>query len=313
VEDEFSVEDEVLLELSEEKVVAEETEVEEITAKTYDNYAEENSLQIYLKDVGRTPLLTQEEEIILAKRVAKGDKAARDKMAEANLRLVISIAKANRNQGLSFQDLIQEGSIGLLRAIDKFDHTKGFRFSTYATWWIRQAISRGVADKSRNIRMPVHVVEKLNKILKAESEMQITLGRNPTNAEIAEKLKIPESEVESIKAASQLTISLDKTVGTGDEESELGTLLVDETSPSPEEIVESKMRSDMLHDILDTLNGRERRILELRNGLDGNPPRTLDEVGKIFNISRERVRQIESKTLKNLQSMASIHILKETL
>src|SRR5688572_11536510 len=229
VEDEFSVEDEVLLELSEEKVVAEETEVEEITAKTYDNYAEENSLQIYLKDVGRTPLLTQEEEIILAKRVAKGDKAARDKMAEANLRLVISIAKANRNQGLSFQDLIQEGSIGLLRAIDKFDHTKGFRFSTYATWWIRQAISRGVADKSRNIRMPVHVVEKLNKILKAESEMQITLGRNPTNAEIAEKLKIPESEVESIKAASQLTISLDKTVGTGDEESELGTLLVDET------------------------------------------------------------------------------------
>ena len=313
MEDEFSVEDEVLLELSEEKVVAEETEVEEITAKTYDNYAEENSLQIYLKDVGRTPLLTQEEEIILAKRVAKGDKAARDKMAEANLRLVISIAKANRNQGLSFQDLIQEGSIGLLRAIDKFDHTKGFRFSTYATWWIRQAISRGVADKSRNIRMPVHVVEKLNKILKAESEMQITLGRNPTNAEIAEKLKIPESEVESIKAASQLTISLDKTVGTGDEESELGTLLVDETSPSPEEIVESKMRSDMLHDILDTLNGRERRILELRNGLDGNPPRTLDEVGKIFNISRERVRQIESKTLKNLQSMASIHILKETL
>lgn len=295
----------------EEEETGEEKEVDEIA--TYDTYTEENSLQIYLKDVGKTPLLTAEEEVSLAKRIAKGDKAARDKMAEANLRLVINIAKANRNQGLSFQDLIQEGSIGLLRAIDKYDHTKGFRFSTYATWWIRQAISRGVADKSRNIRMPVHVVEKLNKILKAESEMQITLGRNPTNAEIAEKLKITETEVESIKAASQLTISLDKTVGTGEEESKLGTLLVDDTSPSPEEIVENKMRAEMLHEILDTLNGRERRILELRHGLDGNPPRTLDEVGKIFNISRERVRQIESKTLKNLQSMASIHVLKATL
>jgi RNA polymerase primary sigma factor len=262
-----------------------------------------DSLQLFLKDIGRVPLLTAAQEVELAKRIERGEHAAKQAMVEANLRLVVSIAKRYRNQGLPFLDLIQEGTIGLVRAAEKFDHRKGFKFSTYATWWIRQAVARALADKARTIRMPVHVVEKLNKIGRTERDLRARLGREPTTAEIAEQLELLTDEVEQIRRSAQMPISLEKPVG-DDEESEFGHFLTDETQPLPDEVAEETMRKEALRGILGSLSQRERRVLELRYGLDGEQPRTLDEVGRTFNVTRERIRQIENQSLKKLRALA---------
>ena len=274
------------------------------------NEVSTDTLQLFLKDIGRVPLLTAAQEVELAKRIERGDHSAKQAMVEANLRLVVSIAKRYRNQGLPFLDLIQEGTIGLVRAAEKFDHRKGFKFSTYATWWIRQAVARALADKARTIRMPVHVVEKLNKIVRSERKLRAELLREPTTAEIAKDLDLTLDEVEHIRRSAQTPVSLEKPVG-DEEESEFGHFLTDDTAPLPEEEAEVAMRREALRAILDTLSQRERRVLELRYGLDGEQPRTLDEVGRTFNVTRERIRQIENQCLKKLRALADAAKLRE--
>jgi RNA polymerase primary sigma factor len=269
-----------------------------------------DALQLFLKDIGKVPLLTAAQEVELAKRIERGDHGAKQKMVESNLRLVVSIAKNYRNQGLPFLDLIQEGTIGLVRAAEKFDHRKGFKFSTYATWWIRQAVARALADKSRTIRMPVHVVEKLNKIGRAERRLVSELGREPLAEEIAIELELEVEEVEQIRRSSQAPISLEKPVGDEDE-SEFGHFLADERAAAPDEAAETIMRKETLRRILSMLSARERRVLELRYGLSGQHPRTLDEVGRTFNVTRERVRQIENQSLKKLQALAETQNLRD--
>jgi RNA polymerase primary sigma factor len=269
-----------------------------------------DSLQLFLKDIGKVDLLTAAQEVELAKRIERGDHGAKQEMVEANLRLVVSIAKRYRNQGLPFLDLIQEGTIGLVRAAEKFDYRKGFKFSTYATWWIRQAVARALADKARTIRMPVHVVEKLNKIVRSERKLRAELCREPTAEEIARDLDLPLEEVEQIQRSAQTPVSLEKPVG-DEEESEFGHFLTDENVPLPDEAAEVSMRKETLGKILSTLSHRERRVLELRYGLDGEHPRTLDEVGRTFNVTRERIRQIENQSLKKLRALADSHSLKD--
>jgi len=262
-----------------------------------------DTLQLFLKDIGKVPLLTAAQEIELSKRIERGDHAAKQAMVEANLRLVVSIAKRYRNQGLPFLDLIQEGTIGLVRAAEKFDWRKGFKFSTYATWWIRQAVARAIADKGRTIRMPVHVVEKLNKIHRSERKLRAELAREPSAAEIALDLDLSLEEVEQIRRSAQTPVSLEKPVG-DEEESEFGHFLTDESAPLPDEAAEVALRREALRSILGALSPRERRVLELRYGLDGEQPRTLDEVGRTFNVTRERIRQIEHQSLKKLRALA---------
>jgi RNA polymerase primary sigma factor len=269
-----------------------------------------DSLQLFLKDIGKVDLLTAAQEVELAKRIERGDHSAKQEMVEANLRLVVSIAKRYRNQGLPFLDLIQEGTIGLVRAAEKFDYRKGFKFSTYATWWIRQAVARALADKARTIRMPVHVVEKLNKIVRSERKLRAELCREPMPHEIAIDLDLPLEEVEQIMRSAQTPVSLEKPVG-DEEESEFGHFLTDENVPLPDEAAEVSMRKETLQKILSTLSHRERRVLELRYGLDGEHPRTLDEVGRTFNVTRERIRQIENQSLKKLRALADSHSLKD--
>ncbi|HMM49765.1 MAG TPA: sigma-70 family RNA polymerase sigma factor, partial [Miltoncostaeaceae bacterium] len=272
--------------------------------------ASTDSLQLFLRDIGRIPLLTAKQEVELAKLIELGDLDAKQKMVESNLRLVVSIAKNYRNQGLAFLDLIQEGTIGLVRAAEKFDYRKGFKFSTYATWWIRQAVARAIADKGRTIRMPVHVVEKLNKINRAERKLVAELGREPSIEEIAAAIKIPEKDIEAIKRAAQTPVSLEKPVG-DDEESEFGQFLADEKAPAPDDAAETVLRNEALQEVLDTLSYRERRVLELRYGLGGEHPRTLDEVGRTFNVTRERIRQIENQSLQKLAGLAEAQRLRD--
>ena len=269
-----------------------------------------DSLQLFLKDIGKVRLLTAQEEVDLAKRIERGDLDAKQKMVESNLRLVVSIAKNYRNQGLPFLDLIQEGTLGLVRAAEKFDYRKGFKFSTYATWWIRQAIARALADKARTIRIPVHVVEKLNKIGRAERKLVTELGREPTAEEIAEVTGIEPEEVESIKRSAQAPVSLEKPVG-DEEESEFGQFIADERAESPYERAAEILTKEALREALENLSYRERRVLELRYGLGGEHPRTLDEVGRTFNVTRERIRQIENQSLKKLQSLAEAQKLRD--
>jgi RNA polymerase primary sigma factor len=262
-----------------------------------------DALQLFLKDIGRVPLLTAAQEVELAKRIESGDQQAKTQMVEANLRLVVSIAKGYRGRGLPFLDLIQEGTLGLVRAVEKFDWRRGFKFSTYATWWIRQAVTRALADKGRTIRIPVHVVEKLNQISRAERSLVGQLGREPTAEEIGAVAGLPASEVEDILRSAQPIVSLEKPVGE-DEESEFGRFLADESTVAPEAAAESALRDEALRDLLDQLSYRERRVLELRYGLGGEKPRTLDELGRMFNVTRERIRQVEHQSLQKLASMA---------
>src|SRR6476469_2586117 len=269
-----------------------------------------DSLQLFLKDVGKVNLLTAAQEVELAKRIERGDHRAKQEMVEANLRLVVSIAKRYRNQGLPFLDLIQEGTIGLVRAAEKFDYRKGFKFSTYATWWIRQAVARALADKGRTIRIPVHVVEKHNKIGRAERKLVTELGREPTPEEIAEVTGIDPEEVDSIKRSAQAPVSLEKPVG-DEEESEFGQFIADERAESPYERAAEILTKEALKEALENLSYRERRVLELRYGLGGEHPRTLDEVGRTFNVTRERIRQIENQSLKKLQSLGEAQKLRE--
>jgi len=274
-----------------------------------------DGLQAFLEAIGRVPLLNAKQEVELAKRIERGDMAAKDHMIEANLRLVVHIAKRYRRERegegtLPFLDLIQEGTLGLVRAAEKFDYRKGFKFSTYATWWIRQAIARALADKARTIRIPVHVVEKLNKIGRAERKLVTELGREPSPEEIAEVTGIESEEVDSIKRSAQAPVSLEKPVG-DEEESEFGQFIADERAESPYERAAEILTKEALREALENLSYRERRVLELRYGLGGEHPRTLDEVGRTFNVTRERIRQIENQSLKKLQSLAEAQKLRD--
>jgi RNA polymerase primary sigma factor len=294
------------LEISVVEVVVEEEEV----AAPVEREVSTDSLQLFLKDIGKVDLLTAAQEVELAKRIERGDHGAKQEMVEANLRLVVSIAKRYRNQGLPFLDLIQEGTIGLVRAAEKFDYRKGFKFSTYATWWIRQAVARALADKARTIRMPVHVVEKLNKIARAERKLRAELGREPMSYEIGKELELTTDEVEQIRRSAQTPVSLEKPVG-DEEESEFGHFLTDDSAPMPEEEAETTLRKEALRKVLEMLSPRERAVLELRYGLDGKPPRTLDEVGRTFNVTRERIRQIENQSLKKLRALSDSQTLRD--
>ncbi len=271
-----------------------------------------DSLRLYLREIGKVPLLTADQEVHLAKRIERGDMSAKAQMIEANLRLVVSIAKGYLGRGLSFLDLIQEGSLGLIRAVEKFDYRKGFKFSTYATWWIRQAIARALADKARTIRIPVHIVEKLNQIGRAERKLVTGLGREPTAEEIAEVTGIEPEEIASIKRSAQTPISLEKPVG-DEEQSEFGQFIADEQAESPYECAAEILTKEALREALENLSYRERRVLELRYGLGGEHPRTLDEVGRTFNVTRERIRQIENQSLKKLQNLPEAQKLRDDI
>jgi RNA polymerase primary sigma factor len=269
-----------------------------------------DSLRLYLRSIGRVELLTAEEEVQLAKRIERGDMLAKRQMVEANLRLVVSIAKGYLGRGLTFLDLIQEGSLGLIRAVEKFDYRRGYKFSTYATWWIRQAVTRAIADKARTIRIPVHMVEKLNKVVHVERQLVQKLGREPEAAEIAAELRCTAREVRDILRMAQLPISLEKPIGE-DEESELGDFVPDETAESPFDTASTNLQRQNIRKALDALPERERQVIEMRFGLTGGEPATLEEVGRAFGVTRERIRQIENNTLKKLESLPETQRLRD--
>jgi RNA polymerase primary sigma factor len=269
-----------------------------------------DSLRLYLRSIGRVELLTAEQEVSLAKRLERGDMAAKRQMVEANLRLVVSIAKGYLGRGLSFLDLIQEGSLGLIRAVEKFDYRRGYKFSTYATWWIRQAVTRAIADKARTIRIPVHMVEKLNKVVHVERQLVQSLGREPTPDEIAAELQWTARDVKDIQRFAQLPVSLEKPIGEEDD-SELGDFVEDETALSPFDTASENIRRENVRTVLDALPPREREVLEMRYGLKGHQARTLEEVGRAFGVTRERIRQIENNTLKKLENLPEAQRLRE--
>jgi RNA polymerase primary sigma factor len=269
-----------------------------------------DSLRLYLREIGKVPLLTADQEVYLAKKIERGDMRAKTQMIEANLRLVVSIAKGYLGRGLSFLDLIQEGSLGLIRAVEKFDYRKGYKFSTYATWWIRQAVTRAIADKARTIRIPVHMVEKLNKVVHIERQLVQRLGREPRPEEIAEELEMTTEEVREILRMAQHPVSLEKPIGE-EEDSELGDFVEDEQAESPFDSASLTLRRTDIEQALSSLPERERRVIELRFGLDGSQPRTLEEVGKAFGVTRERIRQIENNTLKKLETLPEAQGLKD--
>jgi RNA polymerase primary sigma factor len=269
-----------------------------------------DSLRLYLRSIGRVDLLTAEQEIELAKRIERGDMMAKRHMVEANLRLVVSIAKGYLGRGLSFLDLIQEGSLGLIRAVEKFDYRRGYKFSTYATWWIRQAVTRAIADKARTIRIPVHMVEKLNRVTHVERQLVQRLGREPEPAEIAAELKVPVREVRDILRVAQMPVSLEKPVGDEDE-SELGDFVADESIEEPFDAATENLQREDIQKALDALPERERQVIELRYGLRGHEPLTLEEVGRAFGVTRERIRQIENNTLRKLKQLPEAQRLRE--
>jgi RNA polymerase primary sigma factor len=269
-----------------------------------------DSLRLYLRSIGRVDLLTASQEVELAKRIERGDMVAKRQMVEANLRLVVSIAKGYLGRGLSFLDLIQEGSLGLIRAVEKFDYRRGYKFSTYATWWIRQAVTRAIADKARTIRIPVHMVEKLNRVAHVERQLVQRLGREPEPTEIAAELRWPLGEVREILRVAQLPVSLEKPVGDEDD-SELGDFVADDTVAEPFEEASEHMQKEGVRKALAALPERERQVIELRYGLTGMEPLTLEEVGNTFGVTRERIRQIENNTLKKLQRLPEAQMLRE--
>ena len=286
--------------------------VEEPSVQIAHAVATGDSIRMYLAEIGRVRLLTHRDEIRLAKGIARGDKRCKDRLVEANLRLVVSIAKKYRNRGVSFLDLIQEGNLGLIRAAEKFDHRKGFKFSTYATWWIRQAITRAIADKGRTIRIPVHMVEKVNKFHRTHRRMTQTLGREPLDEEIGRELEMPIEEILRLREISQRAISLETPVGEEDS-SALGDFLEDANSVTPTDAVSEALLKAHLREALNELPERERQIIELRFGMKDDRPRTLEEVGREFDITRERVRQIQMKTLNLLREQRRTQNLREYL
>ena len=269
-----------------------------------------DSLRLYLRAIGRVSLLTAEQEVMLARRIERGDMQAKQQMIEANLRLVVSIAKSYLGRGLTFLDLIQEGSMGLIRAVEKFDYRRGYKFSTYATWWIRQAVTRAIADKGRTIRIPVHMVEKLNKVVHVERQLIQQLGREPTPEEIATELETTVREVRDVLRMAQQPISLEKPVGEEDD-SALGDFVEDQTAESPFELAAERLRRENLRRALAALPEREREVIEMRFGLTGERPYTLEEVGRAFNVTRERIRQIENHTLKKLEALPEAQRLRD--
>lgn len=285
-----------------------------ITAENVDAFADD-SVRLYLREIGKIPLLTAEEEADLAQRIVKGDKKAKDKMVESNMRLVVSIAKRYGGRGLDFLDLIQEGNTGLLRAVEKFDPDKGFKFSTYATWWVRQAITRAIADQARTIRIPVHMVETINKVLRTSRKLTSELNREPTNAEIAKELDMDPDKIDYVMRIKQDIASLDASVGRegDDEDSVLGDFVEDEERVSPEDSAANQILKEQLSEIIATLTDREQKIIRLRFGIGGGRPHTLEEVGAEFDVTRERIRQIEAKALSKLRKNKDTKKLHEYL
>ena len=272
----------------------------------------DDPVKVYLKEIGRVPLLSSEEEIDLANRIADGDVQAKQRLSEANLRLVVSIAKRYLGRGMQFLDLIQEGNLGLIKAVDKFDYTKGFKFSTYATWWIRQAITRAIADQARTIRIPVHMVETINKVKKVQSQLLHQNGHEPTPDEIAEELDLPVDKVREIMRVAQEPVSLETPIGE-EEDSHLGDFIPDDGAPAPADAASHTMLREQLSDVLSTLTPREEKVLRLRFGLEDGRSRTLEEVGREFNVTRERIRQIEAKALRKLRHPSRSRKLKDYL
>ncbi len=272
----------------------------------------DDPVKVYLKEIGRVPLLTGDEEVELAIRMAQGDEVARQRLSEANLRLVVSIAKRYVGRGMQFLDLIQEGNLGLIKAVEKFDHTKGFKFSTYATWWIRQAITRAIADQARTIRIPVHMVETINKVKKVNSQLLHQNGHEPTSEQIAQELDMPVEKVREIMRVAQEPVSLETPIGE-EEDSHLGDFIPDDDAPAPSDVASHTLLKEQLGEVLSTLTPREEKVLKLRFGLEDGRSRTLEEVGKEFNVTRERIRQIEAKALRKLRHPSRSKRLKDFL
>ncbi|MBR4760600.1 MAG: RNA polymerase sigma factor RpoD [Lachnospiraceae bacterium] len=298
----------------EEMLLAEEEEVdvENIDLSVPDGINIEDPVRMYLKEIGKVPLLSADEEIELAKKMEKGDEEAKKKLAEANLRLVVSIAKRYVGRGMLFLDLIQEGNLGLIKAVEKFDYRKGYKFSTYATWWIRQAITRAIADQARTIRIPVHMVETINKLIRVSRQLLQELGREPTPEEIAVEMKMPEDRVREIIKISQEPVSLETPIGE-EEDSHLGDFIQDDNVPVPADAAAFTLLREQLNEVLDTLTEREQKVLKLRFGLEDGNARTLEEVGKEFNVTRERIRQIEAKALRKLRHPSRSRKLRDYL
>ena len=274
--------------------------------------ATDDPVRMYLKEIGKVPLLTAEEELEIAQRMAAGDEEARKKLSESNLRLVVSIAKRYVGRGMQFLDLIQEGNLGLIKAVEKFDYSKGYKFSTYATWWIRQAITRAIADQARTIRIPVHMVETINKLIRVSRQLLQEYGREPTPEEIAKEMGVSEEKVREITKIAQEPVSLETPIGE-EEDSDLGDFIPDDDIPAPAEAAAFTMLKEQLTDVLDTLTPREEKVLRLRFGLDDGRARTLEEVGREFNVTRERIRQIEAKALRKLRHPSRSKKLKDFL
>ena len=274
--------------------------LDEITETSYEGISVDDPVRMYLREIGKIPLLSYDKELELAKRILEGDEEAKQELAEANLRLVVSIAKKYVGRGMLFLDLIQEGNMGLIKAVEKFDYTKGFKFSTYATWWIRQAITRAIADQARTIRIPVHMVETINRLIRTSRHLLQQLGREPTPEEIAKEMEIPVEKVMEIQKIAQDPVSLETPIGEEDD-SHLGDFIQDDDSPAPQDSAAYTMLKEQLNDVMGTLTSREAKVLRLRFGLEDGKARTLEEVGKEFNVTRERIRQIEAKALRKLR------------
>ena len=299
-DDTVSISDDQAADVAAATAAADESANDPIDLSIPEGISIDDPVRMYLKEIGKVPLLTAEEEIEIAKRLEAGDESAKQKLAEANLRLVVSIAKRYVGRGMLFLDLIQEGNLGLIKAVEKFDYRKGFKFSTYATWWIRQAITRAIADQARTIRIPVHMVETINKLIRVSRQLLQQYGREPTPEEIAAEMGISEAKVREIIKIAQEPVSLETPIGE-EEDSHLGDFIPDDDAPAPAEAASFTLMKEQLMDVLDTLTPREEKVLRLRFGLDDGHQRTLEEVGKEFNVTRERIRQIEAKALRKLR------------